>query len=323
MTIPAFRPVIQAVFAGMLILFAGACAQPAGLIPENQAAPVFPVASVENSQTLALNRFVAFGDWGAGTSFQKQVATQVIHDYEKSPFATVLMLGDNIYPQGDVNKSGKAYFTRMYAPLIQARVRFVVALGNHDVLFGHREEQLAFFGMPGRYYEVKQGPFGFFVLDTNTFANDTPQKAWLAKVLNASRQPWKIVLGHHPILSSGYHGPNEALDKALSPLLRKYGVALYLAGHSHQYERFKPVGGVQYLVSGGGGAYLHSFIKAQPNSLVRLKTHHFLSFTAHDKVLSMEAVDSAGKLIDKASWTLPAAGVEQPENRRYKEEGDQ
>src|SRR5690554_1549045 len=65
-------------------------------------------------------RFVAFGDWGAGTPFQKAIAAQLHAQYEKQPFDSALLLGDNIYPIGDVKKFGKAYFTDMYSDLIKS-----------------------------------------------------------------------------------------------------------------------------------------------------------------------------------------------------------
>jgi hypothetical protein len=78
---------------------------------------------------------------------------------------------------------------------------------------------------------------------------------------------------------------------SLEPLLIEHKVNLYLAGHDHDYERFKPVQGVQYIVSGGGGAYLRNFNKPLPHSLVRLKAHHFLDFELKGSQLKMQVVD--------------------------------
>src|SRR5688572_14891019 len=72
-------------------------------------------------------RFIAIGDWGAGTPFQKDVAGQINNLYQKKRFETVLMLGDNIYEDGNIQKFGKAYFTDMYTPVIQGGARFIVA----------------------------------------------------------------------------------------------------------------------------------------------------------------------------------------------------
>lgn len=259
-------------------------------------------------------RFIAFGDWGAGTQFQKDVAQQVIQQYQKTPYDAALLLGDNIYETGNVQKHGKAFFTDMYAPLIQSHVNFIVALGNHDVVLGHGAEQVVFFAMPGFYYVVHKPNIDFFVLNSNTFAKDDVQQQWLKKALANSRAPWKVVMGHHPIYSSGEHGCNPGLQKTLEPLLVKNGVDLYLAGHDHEYERFKPINGVQHIVSGGGGAYLRDFEKPLPDSLIRVKAHHFLNFELNKGTLHMWVIDKTGQVIDQAEWSktqrekLPAAG---------------
>jgi len=257
-------------------------------------------------------RFIAFGDWGAGTQFQKDVAHQVIQQYEKAPFDAVLMLGDNIYETGDVKKHGKAYFTDMYQPLIQQHVNFIVALGNHDALMGHQADQIEFFGMPGYYYMVHKPQVDFFVINTNDFSKNEVEQRWLSKELGKSQAPWKIVLGHEPIYSSGEHGFNPKLQKTLEPILIQQHVDMYLAGHDHEYERFESIHGVQHIVSGGGGAYLRNFDKPMPGSLVRVKAHHFLSFElqqgASQDTLRMQAIDKTGQVIDQAEWTKQQRG---------------
>jgi tartrate-resistant acid phosphatase type 5 len=140
------------------------------------------------------------------------------------------------------------------------------------------------------------------------------QQKWLSKVLGGSQAPWKIVMGHHPIYSSGEHGSSKSLMKALEPLLIEHQVDLYLAGHDHEYERFKPVQGVQHIVSGGGGAYLRNFEKPLPSSLVRVKAHHFLSFEATPTVLKMQAIDKTGQVIDQTGWQKDATPKTQKKN---------
>ncbi|WP_303674943.1 metallophosphoesterase [Vampirovibrio chlorellavorus] len=268
----------------------------------------------------ATYRFVAMGDWGAGTPFQKDVAAQLAKRYKEAPYQAVLLLGDNIYPDGNVTKHGKAYFTDTYAPLIEQSVQFIVALGNHDVLAGHQDDQLRFFHMPGYYYSVHKPLVDIFVIDSNRFAKDEVQQRWLAKALHASRTPWKVVMGHHPIYSSGDHGLNSGLRKTLEPILVKEKADLYLAGHDHEYERFQPIQGVVHLVSGGGGAYLRNFEKPLPGSLVRVKAHHFLDFEARANQLTLTVISKTGEIIDQALWPkhapaqLPSAAVVTPKS---------
>jgi hypothetical protein len=254
-------------------------------------------------------RFIAFGDWGAGTPFQKDIAGQLAQLEQKAPFDSALLLGDNFYPAGNVEKLGKPYFTDMYPTLLQRHVQFIVAMGNHDTLMGHQAEQVAFFKVPGYYYVVHKPKIDFFVLNTNSFARDNVQQQWLKRALTESKAPWKIVTGHNPIYSSGEHGFNQGLHETLEPLLVQHKVDLYLAGHDHDYERFKPIQGVQYIVSGGGGAYLRNFkTPLMSQSLVHLKAHHFLDFELKGNTLQLQVIDKTGQVIDSAQWTKQQVG---------------
>jgi len=254
-------------------------------------------------------RFVAFGDWGAGTPFQKDIAEPLAQLEQKAPFDSVLLLGDNFYPTGNVERLGKPYFTDMYPTLLQRHVQFIVAMGNHDTLMGHQAEQVTFFKIPGYYYMVHKPEIDFFVLNTNSFARDNVQQQWLKRALSESKAPWKIVMGHNPIYSSGEHGFNQGLHETLEPLLVQQKVDLYLAGHDHEYERFKPIQGVQYIVSGGGGAYLRNFkTPLMPQSLIHLKTHHFLDFELRGNTIQLQVIDKTGQVIDTAQWTKQQIG---------------
>src|SRR5690606_4874832 len=56
----------------------------------------------------------------------------------------------------------------------------------------------------------------------------------------------------HPPFSSGRHGSTPLAQEQLVPVLERHRVDLVLAGHDHDYERTHPIGGVTYVVSGGG-----------------------------------------------------------------------
>ena len=75
----------------------------------------------------------------------------------------------------------------------------------------------------------------------------TAQLAWLASDLAAaaapaqrSRVPWLLVAAHVPIYSSD--GDSAGMQADLEPLLLRYGVDLYCAGHDHFYQAAWPVG---------------------------------------------------------------------------------
>src|SRR5262249_26164386 len=111
--------------------------------------------------------------------------------------------------------------------------------------------------MPAPYYTYRAGPVQFFALDTNTLQTAEKQLQWLDEALAASRAPWKIVYGHHPIYTSGAYEDGPVLIAKLLPLLR-HRADVYVAGHDHNMQALQPEAGVHFFVSGGGGAALYN-----------------------------------------------------------------
>lgn len=262
-------------------------------------------AEDEQGTTPHALHFMALGDAGAGTPAQKAVAALMLNRFRQQPYPLVLMLGDNIYPKGDVDKQGDALFTRIYQPLLERGVSFQPVLGNHDVLHHNGERMVRFFGMPGHYYTFRRGPVDFFAIDTNKF--DGKQQTWLLQQLQNSKAAWQVVYGHHPIISSGQHGDTHQLKQALLPMLRRYGADVYLAGHDHNYERFAPWPGITtgadpvlQIVSGGGGAYLRNFNDPHALSAKRAKVHHALALEATADWLRIEALTPDGSQLSGA-----------------------
>ncbi|MFZ0407984.1 MAG: metallophosphoesterase [Cyanobium sp.] len=243
---------------------------------------------------------LAIADSGGGNAAQQAVADQMAAVHGRRKVDLVIMAGDNIYDQGDLQRV-EATFTRPYRALLQAGVPFHAVLGNHDIRTGNGDPQVRYplFGMKGRWYSLRRGPVEFFMLDTNVNAAWQHQLPWLKQALASSTAPWKVVVGHHPIRSSGFYGDDPVAIARLVPWMRRHGVQLYINGHEHNYERSKPIDGITYLTVGGGGAALRPVLEG-PNSARALSRHSFaeLSFTATD--LTIEAWDSKGERIDQA-----------------------
>ncbi|PSB10264.1 metallophosphoesterase [Pleurocapsa sp. CCALA 161] len=198
-------------------------------------------------------RFVALGDVGTGDIGQLAIAQEMNFYFQQRPFALVLMTGDNIYEDGEIERVG-ATFGRPYRFLHQQEVPFYAVLGNHDIRTNNGVDQVNYsaFNMQGRYYSFTKGIVQFFALDTNDNADWSQQIPWLKQNLAASKATWKIVFGHHPLYSSGAHGSSSELIELLSPLFAQYGVQLYVNGHDHDYERTEAIDGTTYLTCGAG-----------------------------------------------------------------------
>lgn len=178
-------------------------------------------------------------------------------------------------------------------------------LGNHDIRTANGDPQLAYpgFGMAGRWYGLRRGPVQLLMLDTNSNARWQHQLPWLRRQLASSRAPWKIVIGHHPLRSSGFYGDDPGLISRLEPLFAEHGVQLYIHGHDHHYERSQPIGGTTHLCVGGGGASLRPVLAGRRTAQA-LSRHSFAELDFSAGQLQLQAWDSRGALIDRA--TLPS-----------------
>jgi len=245
-------------------------------------------------------RWLALADSGSGDANQRAVGQQMAAVHRRRPVDLVVLGGDNIYPSGDMALI-EATFRRPYAELLAAGVPFHAVLGNHDIRTANGDPQVAYkpFGMQGRSYNLRRGPVEFLMLDTNVNADWQRQVSWLRTVLARSTAPWKVVVGHHPIYSSGLYGNDPALQAKLAGLMRKHGVQLYINGHEHNYERSVPIDGITYLVVGGGGASLRPVI-ATAQSARAISVHSFAELEANPRELSITAWDKTGRQIDRA-----------------------
>lgn len=250
-------------------------------------------------------RFVALGDAGTGGKDQQEVADRLAIFHTERPFDTVILLGDNIYPNGRASDLPKK-FERPYAELLRRDVLFYAALGNHDVREG-RQAQINYklFNMGGRsYYSFSKGDnlVEFFVLDSTNL--DDGQLGWLEGALNKSTARWKIAYLHHPLYSSGKrHGSSKALRLHLEPLFVRYGVAAVFSGHDHFYERTLPQQGVQYFVSGAGGKVRRGNINRRSPFFAAGNddTNSFIYAEANENQLIFWAIDALGTIVDSGT----------------------
>lgn len=194
-------------------------------------------------------RFVVIGDTGTGSSKQQQLADILVRSRTTFPFEFVLMMGDNMYG-GEKAADYKTKFEDVYRPLLDQKVKFYAALGNHDE---PAQRFYELFNMNGKdYYRFTKGNVAFYALNSNYM--DKKQIDWFQNELAKDTSEWKIAFCHHPPYSSGgKHGSDKQLREVVEPIFIKHGVNVVLTGHDHFYERIKPQKGIYYFVSGAGG----------------------------------------------------------------------
>ena len=235
-------------------------------------------------------KFVALGDTGTGGAAQMAIAKRM----SEVAFDFMLFLGDIAYNSGTPNQLEDKFFT-VYKDFFRY-VPIYPTIGNHErkTRQGHPYIEAFVLPDPERYYSWNWGDVHFVAIDTTQ--RDTGQLAWLQHDLSTNKQPWTIVFGHHPPYTSSFRGPQLWVRQAFAKIATENKVDIFLTGHEHQYERFR-IGGVNYVVSGGGGAQLVGFW-GNTNAIKQKTVHHFLSFEATKDKLSMKAIDIEGKVID-------------------------
>jgi predicted phosphodiesterase len=225
-------------------------------------------------------RFVVIGDTGTGTDQQHELAQVMMRYRQAFPFEFVLMMGDNMYGS-EKTVDYKAKFEDVYKPLLDQKVKFYAALGNHD---DSNQRFYEFFNMDGQeYYKFSKGNVSFYSLNSNYM--DKKQIDWLNEKLAADTSEWKVAYFHHPPYSSGAaHGSDTKLREIVEPMFVRHGVDVVFAGHEHFYERIKPQKGIYYFISGSGGKLRKGDVKKGSP----------LTDKAYDRDMSFMLIEVAG-----------------------------
>ena len=280
----------------------------------------------EESTAGALN-FAIIGDWGRfGRPDQQEVANQMALACKATAATFVISVGDNFYEDGVASLDDSHWqksFENVYAdPALQ--VPWYVILGNHDyhvdptpeLEYGRTHPRWV---MPARYYAQSHAldaktQADFFYIDTSpmideykTDAKMAPfvatqdvgaQLKWLDDSLAASKAPWKIVIGHHPIYSAGFgHGSQQEMIKLVLPLLQKHGVQAYFCGHDHDLQHLKG-GDVQLFISGGGSE--HRPVGEIPETQFGAGFSGFAMASMRADKLQVRFIDNGGNVLHTA-----------------------
>jgi acid phosphatase len=234
-------------------------------------APLTAVVFKEKSfKDIPAVKFLVIGDWGAGGSFQKSIATQMLLKAETEAPQFILSTGDNIYPNGVNSVDDKQWQTKFKNVYTgdALKLPWYAVLGNHDYRLSP-EAQVEYskvdpqWNMPERYFTFKKEfpdatNVEFFMLDTQKMLTDKAEREiqakWLDEQLLKSKARWKVVVGHHMIRSHGIYGDQEFMLKSVKPVLDKRGVDIYICGHDHDLQLLKAKDDkFTCLISGAGG----------------------------------------------------------------------
>jgi hypothetical protein len=241
-------------------------------------------------------RFMVVGDTGTGSRQQNELAQMMLRYRQAFPFEFALMVGDNMYGS-EKAADYKRKFEDVYRPLLDQKVKFYAALGNHDE---SNQRFYEHFNMKGEeYHRFEKGGMAFYCLNSNYM--DKKQLTWLEDKLKGDRSDWKVAFFHHPLYSSGgKHGSNMSLREVIEPLFLKYGVNVVFAGHEHFYERIKPQKGVYYFISGAGGKLRKGDVKKGSPLTAKAfdKDMSFMLVEMTKEALHFQVISRTGETVD-------------------------
>lgn len=241
------------------------------------------------SELNAAIRFLVLGDTQHALS-----QAEVVEEMKKiDDFNFLLHVGDLVNQPGN-ELDWTALFN--YTGSLMAKAPFLPTLGNHE---DHHERYFKYFDLPGKKecYSVDYGPLQIFCLDsTKEGPIDLGQREWLARELEASKKPFKIVFCHHPIFMN-YETRETWSESAsdLGNLFSKNKVALVFGGHAHIYDHVEKAG-VHYVVTGGGGGYQIAKSKSPFGAPL-----HFLEVLVNSQGITVRAIKPGGDIVEEFS----------------------
>lgn len=215
---------------------------------------------------------------------------------------------DLIIHTGDLTAAGafRSYHTEFFNPLSDVidHIPIATQTGNHDKIW---DIYHALLPMPGngRWYSFDYGNVHFVALDSAAeFDERAEQLAWLDKDLAASKADWKVVFYHYPTYDTSRRHTAEGRQD-FAPLFRKHGVDLVLTGHSHGYQRLRPMftrgenekHPITYMVIAGGGAPLQA-MESSDYQASAAKAYCFTRFDVDGGKMTGRTFDQDGRLID-------------------------
>ncbi|MCU4676792.1 tartrate-resistant acid phosphatase type 5 family protein [Catenovulum sp. 2E275] len=270
--------------------------------------------------------FIVVGDWGRNGHFQqKEVAEQMDNAMYWLDGDFIVSAGDNFYPDG-IASVNDPYLKSSYEDIYSGPHLFepwYVVLGNHDYR-GNVQAQIDYskiskrWNMPARYYSKtlsipeSSDELLLIFLDTNPFEakyqteekyaavraeNGQAQLSWLEQLLAGSTAKWKIVIGHHPMYSSGKrYGKTDSVRQKLEPILEKYKVQAYFAGHEHDLQHNQIKGKtVQHFISGAGSAVRE--VKAREFTEFAEAQAGFTALSVSQNNILVQMINAKGEII--------------------------
>jgi tartrate-resistant acid phosphatase type 5 len=272
--------------------------------------------------------FLVIGDFGRNGYYgQTEVAQMMDQAAHHLDIEFVVTTGDNFYDNGVASVND---------PLIQSSFEDVytgssllvdwwVSLGNHEyrgnvqALIDYSEVSRRW-NLPARYYSKtfdgeENGQIDLFVLDTSplnapyyseakysavALEDSSAQLKWLDTALASSEADWKIVIGHHPLLTGGKRAdePRDVSER-LQPILARHQVDAYFAGHEHDLQHLVSSRGTNVFISGAGSEIRPT--GTIPETKFAEARNGFMAVSIDSMAMTVNVIDKDGAVRYKTS----------------------
>lgn len=246
-------------------------------------------------------RFAVYGDTRSNPAENDKVLSQM-HSYNPE---FIVNTGDEV--SSGSSASDWAEFFNVISKYSNDTC-YWPSIGNHDLPAGTDFNYRKYFSLPNneRWFSFDYANSHFAVLDTESpYENGTEQNDWLKADLGEAnnRSGWTFVMFHRPPYSSGGgHGSDLDVRRALDYVFVENNVTAVFNSHDHIYEHADPGNGVQYFVTGGGGAPLYS-AGTSWFTVKSASVHHFLILDVTEDRVTITCIMDDGEVIDTVEIT--------------------
>ncbi len=249
-------------------------------------------------------QFVVFGDTRTRHKMHRDIVSAIVQETEP----------DFVIHTGDLVSNGResAQWPRFFeieAPLLR-KAAFFPVLGNHERNSPHFHD---FFAIESPYYSFDWGRVHFIILNSD-FGNAAATKEakqrfwddqlrWLERDLAEHQDAaLRFVAMHHPPFTAvGRRQGGKKRVADMVPLFEKYNVTAVYLGHDHNYQHHL-IGGVHYIVTGGGGAPLYPVDAPLDGVTLKVESvEHYVRVAVKGGRAVSEAVALDGRVIDRVA----------------------
>jgi acid phosphatase type 7 len=245
--------------------------------------------------------FAAYGDCRHKTEVHRKIAKNMAAAAPKF----VLVSGDLV---DDAEDEAEWTTFRDIVKDLRAVSKYYCSFGDHDGTSepGSKNYFLKEMGQKENYFDVVEGDYHVFILDSRSEFDDPKQVEWLEKTAAASKSKHKFAVFHRSpyMVDEKRNWQADSIRPKIHPRLVKLKFCAAFCGHQHAYYTALR-DGLRYVVTAGGGAPLKNIDMklGQPGDQGK-SFHHFVGFNNLGTRIQGRVYDMDGYEVPEFAFTL-------------------